>query len=211
MRPAWRQLIASTANLVPMAPGLQTLGGQWGHRYRRLIHVLTYLAFPFIYFQLLPTCADSLHIRSATFIYILFFCCVVFEAVRLQFKKIFFGMRSYENKQVSAAAWALLGLGLVVLWAPSHGLAYTLCWTAGVVDPMVGELKKRMSVVAAYLFALLLATIIWLSALFVFNFTWWLVAIIPLATICAEYPTLSMVDDNFTILFVPLLILLLIV
>jgi len=94
------------------------------------------------------------------------------------------------------------------LYSPNHPYTYALCWTAAVVDPLVGELKSRLSMALSYCSALIAAVLVWLLCWWIFAISIWSVVVCaPLAVLC-EYPSSRYIDDNFTIVVGPLLVLL---
>ena len=55
------------------------------------------------------------------------------------------GQRSYEAKQVSALAWGALGVGMVFLLTPEPEYAYPLILSLSLGDPLLGELRRKVS------------------------------------------------------------------
>ncbi len=184
-----------------------TEGGLVGHVIRRLIHLGCYVLFPLSYYNAFPSLAAHLNCTPEQIVYVLFALVLVIEFIRIKMRLQFFGMRSYEKKQVSAAAWGLLGFGCVVLLSPSSSYSYALCWTGAVIDPLAGELKRKIPVFAVYSVSLVVACAIWIGCWFYFGCSLWAVCVCAPCAVACEYPSWRYLDDNFTILVGPLLLL----
>lgn len=175
-----------------------------GHVFRRLFHlcapgVLVYYIFP----------DPFLGISKDTWLIVGLILLLILEAGRLLRGKIFFGMRDYERTQISAYAWAGIGVAIALLVFP---MPFVICAVVGLgwTDPIIGELRKRRR----------MSYYPWLPILLYFNIVFWCLVIfsdIPwlaiailasvgsLGAIAVEKPKIP-VDDDFLMLVLPLVI-----
>ena len=132
---------------------------------------------------------------------------LVLEATRLLTGRVFFGLREYEKGQLSAFAWAGIGVTIAFLFFPMPFVVcavFGLAWT----DPLIGEMRRKklmryypgiplivyFFISASCLLAISEFTII---QIIIFSITGSIVAI------SVEKPKLP-VDDDFLMLVVPL-------
>jgi len=132
------------------------------------------------------------------------------ETVRLARKRIFFGMREYERTQVSAFAWAGIGITLAFFFFEPVFVACVL-FGIGWVDPLIGEMRKRKKmkwdpmVPLLFYFAITFFVLLFLSDFRLPT----IIAMGILASIVAitvEFPQIK-VDDDFLMVIVPLIVL----
>ncbi len=193
-----------------------TLGGTKGHIFRRVVH-LSMMIFPFLYYwhgnQIAEILSDSLNMelsREKFVTFILFF--IIFaELIRLFFGITIFGQRTYEAKQFSALAWGGISICLCFLFAPLGGykesyIGLPIIFTISIVDPLLGETRKLMDSTKLIIgIALVVSIIIWgLSSIFL-ETPIWLALIMPPLAIAAEWPSVKYIDDNATMILVPLI------
>ena len=138
---------------------------------------------------------------------------LAFEIVRLSLGFTVFGQRAYESKQISALAWGGLAVGLTLLIAPSMGtssreaaaLGFPLIMSLVLGDPLLGELRRtgmtRSRVVAVSVVAMM---ILWSVCAFWLGTPWLLVVVLAPLTVISEWPRLTYIDDNATMLLIPL-------
>lgn len=185
-----------------------SIGGVSGHLLRRGIH-LAMSFLPFLYFEYGENVADALTLTLDQLVSSVILFAIFAEALRLRMGWTIIGQRSYEAKQVSALAWGALGVGMVFLLTPEAAYAYPLILSLSLGDPLLGELRRKgvstQNVVVAGAIGM---SVIW-SACAVFVSTPWI--LVPLmAVICvgAEWPRLRYIDDNATMLLIPLAVIL---
>ena len=193
-----------------------TIGGKKGHVFRRFIHV-SMMIFPIIYYWYGSDIADFLSeffdlvITREKIIVTLLILIVMAELGRLFFGLTIFGQRTYEEKQISALAWGGFSICLCFLFAPLGGykgsyIGLPIIITISLVDPLLGELRKIMdSNILIILIALFVSILIWVSCSFVVDTPLWLTLIMPPLAIAAEWPSVKYVDDNATMILIPLL------
>lgn len=181
-----------------------SVGGVYGHIFRRAFHISMFI-IPVIFFEFGESFADSLGYSLPEVVSIVILVAIFGEAIRLKFEFTIFGQREYEAKQVSALAWGGLAIGMVLLLAPIKQYAYPLIFSLSFGDPFMGEIR-RMGVetrgVIIYSIAFMLA--IWLICWYLFATPWWLAFIFAPICVFAEMPRLRYIDDNATMLLIPL-------
>ena len=127
------------------------------------------------------------------------------EGIRLKLGFTVFGQREYESKQVSALAWGALAIGLVLLITPTREYAYPLIFSLTFGDPFMGELRRKgidskNVILAACVFVLG----IWLACWYAFGTPIIVCLIVAPIAVLAETPRLRYIDDNATMLLIPL-------
>lgn len=179
-----------------------------GHIFRRLFHLC---APVILIYYLLPE-RFFLHSREVWLI-LGFLALMAIEAVRLYTGKVFFGMREYERKQLSAYAWAGIAVVIAFLFFP---MPFVICAVVGIgwTDPLIGEMRRKKLMKYYPGLPLLVYFIISAASLYVFSdFTKIQIIILSIAgsaaAISVEKPKLP-VDDDFLMLVVPLVVLALI-
>ena len=192
--------------MVPLTDPVNTaVGGMGGHLLRRAIH-LGMCAIPWAYYVHGEALTAALglaapeQVVSAVVLLIL-----VAEAVRLRMGFTVFGQRDYEAHQISALAWGGLGIGIVLLALPEamHGVPLILSLALG--DPLLGEMRRAglaprtvMAGGVVAVFAVWVGCVLWLGT------PWLLALLLPPVCVAAEWPRLRWIDDNATMLLVPL-------
>jgi len=193
-----------------------TLGGKKGHIFRRFVH-LSMMIFPILYYwhgnQIAEIISNGINMnisRESLVTFILLFI-VVFELIRLFFGITIFGQRTYEAKQFSALAWGGISICLCLLFAPLGGynesyIGLPIIFTISIVDPLLGETRKFMnSTRLIIIIALVVSMSIWLFSSVFLETPLWLALIMPPLAIAAEWPSLKYIDDNATMILIPLM------
>ena len=192
-----------------------TVGGAKGHIFRRFIHI-GMIIFPVIYFwygMQISEVLENLLEMSITrekilmFVLILFF---VVEVTRLSFGITIFGQRTYEKKQISALAWGGFSLCLCLLIAPKGGymdsyIAFPIIITISLIDPFLGEARKLLTSTKLIIsLGLILTLLIWVLCSVFLGTPFWLAFIMSPLAILSEWPSLKYIDDNATMILIPL-------
>ncbi len=192
-----------------------TLGGRNGHLFRRIVH-LSMMIFPILYYwhgeQISETLSKVINLEFSredlvTFILVLI---IIIELIRLFFGITIFGQRTYEAKQFSALAWGGISICLCLLFAPLGGyngsyIGLPIIFTISIVDPLLGETRKFMKSTKLIIFlALVVSMSIWILSSVFLETPLWLTLIMPPLAIAAEWPSLKYIDDNATMILVPL-------
>jgi hypothetical protein len=141
---------------------------------------------------------------------ILVFAALIVEVIRIKTKKIVYGMRKYERRQISAYAWFAMGMGLALLLFPMIFVVPVVIGMAA-IDPLIGEIrfrKKELYPIVPFIFY----GIIMFVCLFLFSdmAIWILVLFTIVGTFCAIYAeswNFKAIDDDFLMIVVPLMVL----
>ncbi|MEM2944114.1 MAG: hypothetical protein QXN93_01490 [Methanomassiliicoccales archaeon] len=171
---------------------------------RRIIHLAT-PAFLIYYF--LPDPLWKGGIGRETALLLILFVVLVAEFLRLKYKPRIPGMRDYEQYQMSAAAWAAIGMTLAFLFFPLEYSAPVLMGM-GWVDPLIGELRIRKSRTYPWvpIFVYFGIAGISLSYFEGVKFSVMLASIVATSlAIGIERLKLKLVDDDFLMIIVPLI------
>tara|TARA_X000001036_G_scaffold382285_1_gene374895 strand:+ start:3577 stop:4200 length:624 start_codon:yes stop_codon:yes gene_type:complete len=181
-----------------------SVGGMYGHIFRRIFHISMFL-IPIAYFEYGESFSESVGYTLPEIVSIVILVAIFGEALRLKFSFTVFGQREYEAKQVSALAWGGLGVGMVLLLSPVKEYAYPLIFTLAFGDPFMGEIRRwgvETREVVIYSIAFVFA--LWILCWYLFATPWWLAFIFAPICVFAEMPRLRYIDDNATMLLIPL-------
>ncbi len=176
-----------------------------GHILRRLVHICSPI---FLIYYWLP---DPLWVggpgRQVGLVFALLLT-MAFEAYRMSSHLQIVGMRPYESNRMSAAAWAGIALVFAFLFFPIQVAApavFGMAW----IDPLCGELRKHKSPlypnfpkVAYFVLALAIMTAtvgLSVGALIAAGLS-------ALVAISVEKTNTRFLDDDFTMLVIPLLV-----
>ncbi|MFW6071992.1 MAG: hypothetical protein ACOC6U_00670 [Thermoplasmatota archaeon] len=172
--------------------------------FRRILHSMAWI---YLIFYIFPTNIFGFHRK----ILLLFVIIVIlsFEALRIHFGFQVFGMRSYEKRQIAAYAWATMAASIGLFSFPMH--LNVLCLIGmGIADPIIGELNKYKPEYYPYLPLLIWAIIGIITLTILTNFSivfiLMLSAVGSITAIGIEKPNL-VIDDDFLMVLVPLVIL----
>ena len=189
-----------------------SVGGVKGHLFRRAFH-LAMSAIPFVYFEYGEKISDIFGLEVSQFVSAATILLIVIEAIRLKLGFTIFGQRDYEAKQVSALAWGGIAIGLTLIALPDNPeFIWPLVLSLSLGDPFLGELRRkgiesRNVVIIGSMFIAL----IWLVSWNFVDTPIILVAIMGPICVAAEWPRLRWIDDNATMLLIPLFTVLLLV
>ena len=187
-----------------------SVGGMSGHILRRAIHLAMSL-LPFLFFEFGDDVADSVSLSLEQVVSSVILIAIFGEALRLRMGWTVVGQRSYEAKQVSALAWGALGVGMVFLLTPEAAYAYPLILSLSLGDPLLGELRRKGVTTTTVIWAGMLGiAIIWAACAVWVDTPWLLVPLMAPICVAAEWPRLRYIDDNATMLLIPLAVVLII-
>lgn len=178
-------------------------GGTFAHIARRLFHALMIIV-PFFYYYFFTNHFSEkyLHLAILAFIFLVF----LFEKLRIRMKLVLFAQKLHEASRISAFAWTMLSLGIILLFAPVY-FAVPIIFTCAFVDPLLGEMRLRhfnkKNIIAAGIFV---ALIIWIVCAVIYHFPFWFGIILAPLSIAAEWPNLKWIDDNAMMLILPLMV-----
>lgn len=135
---------------------------------------------------------------------------LIIEVVRLKSKKIVYGMRKYEKKQISAYAWFAMGMGIALLFFPMQFVVPVVIGMA-VIDPLIGEIRFRKKELYPIAPSILYGIIMFVCLFLLSDMQIWiLVPFTIVGTICAIYAeswNIKAIDDDFLMIVVPLMVL----
>jgi hypothetical protein len=164
---------------------------------------------PFLYFEFGEDVADMASLTLEQVVSCVILLAVFGEALRLRMGLTIVGQRSYEAKQVSALAWGALGVGMVFLLTPEPAYAYPLILSLSLGDPLLGELRRKGSSTQTVILAGVLGiAIIWAGCAYLVETPWLFVPLMAPICVAAEWPRLRYIDDNATMLLIPLAVVL---
>ena len=175
-----------------------------GETIRKLLHICA-PAFALAYLlpeEIGPVTRDSVVISA----WIVF---ALFEAVRLKKGIRITGLREYEYRRPSAAFWMCSAFLLMILFFPVE-YALPLLAGFGFVDPLIGMLRKRGSRLYPLLPMIVYYVIVVTTMSVMIGATWGVLALsvcVTMSAIAAEGIKNDIVDDDFLMLFVPLMVL----
>ena len=185
-----------------------SVGGVSGHLLRRGIH-LAMSFLPFLYFEFGEDVADRVSLTLEQVVSCVILLAIFGEALRLRMGWTVVGQRSYEAKQVSALAWGALGVGMVFLLTPDPAYAYPLILSLSLGDPLLGELRRKGSSTQTVILAGVLGiAVIWAGCAYLVETPWLFVPLMAPICVAAEWPRLRYIDDNATMLLIPLAVVL---
>ena len=185
-----------------------SVGGVSGHLLRRGIH-LAMSFLPFLYFEFGEDVADMVSLTREQVVSCVILLAIFGEALRLRMGLTVVGQRSYEAKQVSALAWGALGVGMVFLLTPDPAYAYPLILSLSLGDPLLGELRRKGSSTQTVILAGVIGiAVIWAGCAYLVETPWLFVPLMAPICVAAEWPRLRYIDDNATMLLIPLAVVL---
>ena len=181
-----------------------SIGGMRGHLLRRGIHLgMSFL--PFIYFAYGEHVADAVGLSLDQVVASVLLVAMTGEGIRLRLGFTVFGQRDYEANQISALAWGAIGVGMVFLLAPTEAYAWPLILSLSLGDPLMGELRRKgMASRNVMLVSTLALLAIWLVAWAQFGTPLWMALLLAPVCMASEWPRLTYIDDNATMVLIPL-------
>ena len=187
-----------------------TSGGVTGHVLRRFVHLLVGPLVSWLYFYHSTLLLQWSTLSSKEFSVGLFGLIAVVDVARIHFAFVPLGMRDFECRQISSAAWAMFGLCLIFLFLNKPNYAFPIIVSAALVDPIIGELKRMGLIQFAYYLGGVAAFSIWLVFAWYFDYSAWLAVLLAPVTVLSEWCAKRYFDDNFTMLVFPLVVVLLV-
>ena len=187
-----------------------SVGGLRGHIVRRITHI-SMMVIPFLYYWNGTNISNFFfELEPKQFVSIVAFIFVLVEIVRLRMGFVVFGQRDYESEQISAFFWGGFSVCLVLIISPEVGIqnsafGFPLILGLTLVDPLMGELRRanwstRNVIVIAYI-----GTIsIWIFCHYILDTPLFIAPFIAAIVVASEWPRLTWIDDNATMLLIPL-------
>ena len=192
-----------------------SVGGFGGHAFRRLTHV-SMAAIPLIYYTRGDDLAGYFSVGPDELASYIFILVLVIEAIRLRFGIVIVGQREYESKQISAFAWGAFAVCLALLvtgmepFVSGSGIksgiyGIPLIFGLTFVDPLMGEIKRqKQDMRLAIITGLAASYAIWIGCSFWLGTPLWTCILLAPLTVLGELPRIKYIDDNATMILLPL-------
>ena len=182
-----------------------SVGGMYGHLFRRMFH-LGMSFIPLVYYEFGEKIAEALSINIVQLVSAITLIIVLSEAIRLKLGVTIFGQRDYESNQVSALAWGGFAVGMTFLTLPdSPELVWPLILSLSLGDPFLGEIRRKgFEPKDVFIYGTIFLSMVWLGCYFLFSTPIWLAILMAPICVAAEWPRLRWIDDNATMLLIPL-------
>lgn len=190
-----------------------SVGGVSGHLLRRIIHV-SLAIIPWLYYWHGEVIAGKVGTTAQRLAFIVLGIIIVAELIRLKIGFTIFGQRAYEATQLSALFWGAVSVVLALAFSPHVGvmgaaLGMPLVLGLAFGDPVMGEVRrsgKDPKLVA--LGGLITVYAMWLLSWNCLDTPLLFAILIPPIQVASEWPRLRWIDDNGTMVLIPLLIIL---
>ena len=189
-----------------------SVGGFGGHAFRRFTHIAMSL-IPILLYTKGEEMGEYISVSSRELVSVIVILILFLEFIRLRWGIVVVGQREYEAKQISAFAWGGIAVALALLIAPEgdgsgveRGIyGIPLIFGLTFVDPVMGEVKRiKKDLNLAILAGSVVSFSVWLGCHFWIGTP--LIASLVLAplTVLGELPSLKYIDDNATMILIPL-------
>jgi hypothetical protein len=170
-------------------------------------------SIPYLYYVHGESISSYFSMQAREFVSAICILILVIEAVRLRTGIVIVGQREYESRQISALAWGSLAVALALLIAPEGGKGGMKAGIYGtpiilgmtLVDPVMGEVKRvKQDLRAAVIAGMIISYSVWLGCHFWIGTD--IIAAVLLAplTVLGEIPSTKLIDDNATMVLLPL-------
>ena len=136
------------------------------------------------------------------------------ELLRMKWGILVVGQREYEKHQFSALAWGAVSIALTIValspWSGSadqHAgwLVYPIIFCLAFGDPSMGEARRKgLDNRAVYAIGTLVCMSCWLISGYLFGTPYWMALYMGPLTMASELPKLRWIDDNATMILIPL-------
>ncbi len=191
-----------------------SVGGFSGHLLRRVVH-LSLAIIPWLYYWQGEEIAGKVGTTAQNLAFIILGIIIVAELIRLKVGITIFGQRDYEANQLSALFWGAVSVVLALALSPLVGvmgaaLGAPLVLGLAFGDPVMGELRragKEPKFVA--IGGLITVYGLWLLSWNCLDTPLLFALLIPPIQVASEWPRLRWIDDNGTMVLIPLFVILL--
>ena len=190
-----------------------SVGGRGGHIFRRCFHV-SMAVVPWIYYEHGDAIAEVFSLEPVQFVSLFAIIAIVTELLRIKFGIIIVGQREYEKNQFSALGWGATSIALAIvalsyLDAPNGAhagwLTIPIILALPFGDPLMGEARRMgLDNRAVYAVGTLACGLTWLACGYFFGTPYWMALLMGPLTMIAELPKLKWIDDNATMVLIPL-------
>ena len=191
-----------------------SVGGLKGHILRRLIHV-SMVFVPIIYYTYGADKTVSQSVSLLGLAGYIVLAILMIEIIRLKFRITIIGQRKYESRQVSAFAWGALAIWVTMLVTNFHPFTAGSGIDAGLygipiifglafVDPVMGEMRSLRGTKSAIVAGTIISFIVWIGCHLWLATPLWVSLLLAPLTVIGELPSVKFIDDNATIILLPL-------
>tara|TARA_B100001996_G_C18424332_1_gene501964 strand:- start:25 stop:642 length:618 start_codon:yes stop_codon:yes gene_type:complete len=182
-----------------------SVGGIYGHLFRRGFHIGMSI-LPFLYYEYGDAISDTFSMTRLQFVSVMVLVLVIGEAIRLKLGITIFGQRDYESKQVSALAWGAFAIGITFLVLSDYPeLVWPLMISLSLGDPFIGEVRRKgYESRTVFIIGSIFISGIWLTSGYLLDTPYLLAILMGPLCVAAEWPRLRWIDDNATMLLIPL-------
>jgi len=190
-----------------------SVGGRGGHIFRRIFHI-SMAAVPWIYFEHGESIANFLSIEPIQFVGLVGISAFILELLRMKFGILIVGQRHYEKHQFSALAWGAISIALTFValspWVGANGthpgwLTIPIILSLSFGDPSMGEARRHgLDNRSVYAIGTVVCGMTWLACGYFFGTPYWLALLMGPLTMASELPKLKWIDDNATMVLIPL-------
>ena len=188
-----------------------SIGGFGGHAFRRFTHV-SMAVVPYLYYVHGDPISSYFSLTPDQFVSVVALAILLFEFLRIRLGVVIVGQREYESEQISALAWGALAVSLALLIAPREGelmdaglYGTPIIIGMTIVDPIMGEIKRiKQDLRLAIIVGLLVSYTIWLTCHFWLGTSLAAVVLLAPLTVIGEIPSTRIIDDNATMILLPL-------
>ena len=190
-----------------------SVGGRKGHIFRRFFHI-SMIGIPWLYYVHGEAIGDLVSLSPTQFISMFGLVAIILESLRIKFGILIVGQREYEKHQTSALAWGALSIALtIVALTPWEGsgdthagwLTIPIILSLAFGDPAMGEARRTgLDNRTVYAIGTIVCGLIWIACGYFFGTPYWMALLMGPLTMAAELPKLKWIDDNATMLLIPL-------
>ena len=189
-----------------------SVGGDYGHIFRRFTHVSMAL-IPILYYVYGQEISSRLNLDPEEFVSLTCVAILLVEAFRLKWGIVIVGQREYESSQISALAWGTFAVSIALLIAPTMGRGGIQAGLFGIpiilglciVDPVMGEVKRRTTgLQAAIMVGSVVSYTIWMACTIYLDTPFIASFLLAPLTVIGELPRTNVIDDNATMVLIPL-------
>lgn len=178
---------------------------------RRFCHIAC-SCIPFFYFLVLsPQLNHSETVLHQLLLSVLAMI-LMLDGTRLAFGVTVIGQRDYEYHRYASLTGLLVGMVLVLWWAPYHQLAIAIILTATLVDPVMGIMRRcNCSLLIRCVVGVSLVILLWVGVGVLEVMSMICVVMLAVLTVFIENYQLTWLDDNFLMQVIPLSVVLMII
>lgn len=187
-----------------------TKGGLSGHILRRVFHV-SIIVVPFIYYAYGGSIALWFGLTAKSLLWAVIALNIILEGLRLKFGWTVFGQRLRETKNISAFAWGVFSICIVLLLSPEPCFAIPIIAACAIADPLLGELRRTpLPHALVILIGIVVVMLIWFAGSFWLKTPWQLALLMGPLTVALEWRNFRWIDDNALMQLVPLFVIMLV-